>query len=35
MESEAIKKASKGQTNSTYQELTPSNQPSIPKEYAR
>jgi hypothetical protein len=35
MESEAIKKASKGNSNSSYQELTPSNQPSIPKEYAR
>jgi hypothetical protein len=35
MESEAIKKASNGQSNSSYQELTPANQPNIPKEYAR
>jgi hypothetical protein len=35
MEAEAIKKASSGKSNSNYQELTPSNQPSIPKEYAR
>jgi hypothetical protein len=35
MESEAIRKASKGQSNSSYQELTAQNQPKIPKEYAR
>jgi len=35
MESEAIKKASNGQSSSNYQELTPSNQPPIPKEYDR
>jgi len=35
MESEAIKKASKGQSNSSYHELTAQNQPKIPKEYAR
>jgi len=35
MEADAIKKASKGQNNSSYQELTAQNQPKIPKEYAR
>jgi hypothetical protein len=35
MEAEAIRKASNGKSNSNYQELTPNNQPPIPKEYAR